>query len=161
MEKDQLILSTLALFEANYGVKLEPMYRAFLAKKMADYPASVISAAFENVLSKYSRTAQDPEYKLYAAYPDWSIIKTEIDKLYNIPCESKLAELTAETAWNTLLDKIEQVGYARQPTGFDQTTLYCIKSLGGWTHVCSWLESELTWRKKEFIEALHRFFMGT
>lgn len=156
MSKNELILSTLALFEANYGAKLNPVYRAFLVRKLDAIPEDVITAVFDEVISKYSRTAADEEYRLYAQYPDWAIIKAEIDKLYHIPTDSERKALKAEAAWNSLLQAIEFIGSWKSPSCLDETTLYCIRSFGGWERVCSWRESELTWRKKEFLEVFNQ-----
>lgn len=152
MDKNELILSTLALFEANYGAKLDPAYRAFLVRKLQPLPEEVITQVFDNVIDKYSRTASDEEYRLYAAFPDCAVIKKELDKLYRIPSESEKKALKADTAWNALLNAIERYGSYTTPVGLDETTIYCLSSMGGWRYACNWLESDLNWRKKEFVD---------
>lgn len=64
----------------------------------------------------------------------------------------------AEVAWNAMLTAMSKVGAGASVRFWDATIHAVILSLGGWQQVCLWEESELPYRRREFMAlyAAHR-----
>jgi hypothetical protein len=57
----------------------------------------------------------------------------------------------AEMGWADMLQKMSSIGPYKNITSDDPQVLATVKSLGGWPRLCEVTDTELPWKKKEFI----------
>lgn len=148
MANEEQRIEILNMIAENYGVTMSDRIMFMWLGLLADYDFRDIQKAAMNLI-RHSGNDQ----VAYKTMPPFALMQRELDKVCGAITdpEEKLT-LLAETAWNGLLTAINRYGSYRMPEDLDDTTLYCLRSMGGWQVVCNWRESELNWRKKEFLE---------
>lgn len=143
-----MLNDVILMIAENYGATVSERTLYMWQAMLEDYPVEMVSKAAMNLIRNVG-----PEKVAYKTMPPFALMQKELDAVSGgISDRAYLLEMKAEAAWDTLLETIERVGSYRVPSNLDETTLYCIRSLGGWRRVCSWLESELQWRKEEFTD---------
>lgn len=142
--KTEIIL----MIAENFGVQATERIIYLWLSLLEDYPEAVCQKAALSLI----RNAGNNQVA-FNSMPPFALMQKELDALtgqFSDPKEQCLAN--ASNAWNKLMKAVEVFGSYRVPKGFDRTLLYCIRSLGGWSVICNWKESDLNWRKKEFLE---------
>ena len=59
--------------------------------------------------------------------------------------------MQAIAEWGILLEKISECGM-NNPPKLHKTTSYVLRLLGGWNAACSWLNQDMPFRRREFLE---------
>lgn len=143
-----MLNDVILMIAENYGATVSERTLYMWQTMLEDYPAEMVTKAAMNLIRNVG-----PEKVAYKTMPPFALMQKELDAVTGgISDRAYLLEMKAEAAWDTLLETIERVGSYRVPSNLDETTLYCIRSLGGWHRVCCWLENELQWRKEEFTD---------
>ena len=148
MTNDEQRIEVLNMIAENYGVTMSDRIMFMWLGLLADYDFRDIQKAAMNLIR---HTGNDQV--AYKTMPPFALMQKELDKVCGAITdpEEKLT-LLAETAWSGLLTAINRYGSYRMPDDLDETTVYCLRSMGGWQVACNWLEDDLHWRKKEFVE---------
>lgn len=63
----------------------------------------------------------------------------------------------AEMAWQAVEGEIRRTGSWGSPKIDDGLALAAIKSLGGWSYICSLTMDKMTWLRKEFISSYQNY----
>lgn len=132
----------------NFGVTITERVMFLWLSLLDEYPDAVVQKAALNLIRNTGN-----EQVAYKTMPPFSVMQRELDAISGkVSDQKELTALRTEKAWDNLLKAIEAYGSYRMPDGLDDTTRYCIRSLGGWSAVCNWRESDLNWRRKEFAD---------
>ena len=122
----------------NFGKDLsEPLMDLWL-NLLAEYSASQVQEAVRRVIETY-------EFK---TLPPFGVLKRHLEDVTGV--SEKALELMAAAEWSVLWDSVSRVGRYQQPT-LHETTWFVVRAMGGWGSVCSWPESELAFKHREFL----------
>ena len=146
MTSDEQKIETLRMIAENFGVVLSERAIFMWLGLLEDYTLPEIQKAAMNLI----RHAGNNEVA-YKTMPPFALMQKELDAVTGRFVTQSL-DARAESAWEKLIDSVETFGSYQIPKELDKTSLYCIHSLGGWRAVCNWRESEMNWRKKDFID---------
>lgn len=140
MHEGMAKMAAIDAIAANFGGQAMPenLKRLWL-ELLEPYTAAQVARAAKNVIEQY-------EYK---TLPPYAVLKRAIDAVTGVSEES--IEFQAVAEWGKLLEAIRVAGPYRTPR-LHSTTAAVVRLLGGWGAVCGWLESEMQYRRKEFID---------
>lgn len=128
----------------NYSAVLSDETSKMWLFLLKEYSVAQVQAAALNLIRKHS----DVPYK---AMPPFAMMQKELDILTGTVRGEENIALQAEAEWNALLEWIEGYGSWRIPD-LEPVTARVVRMMGGWQCVCAWLEKDLNWRHKEFVE---------
>lgn len=124
---------------ANFGKDIpEPLLEMWL-DLLGPYSSAHVQEAVKAVIQQYQ----------FKTIPPFAVLKEALDDLTGTS-ESSLAQ-QALAEWGVLLREIERIGVYEYPK-LHQTTAYVVRIMGGWETVCSWVDSSLDFKRKEFIQ---------
>lgn len=144
MNERESKLAILTGLAGNYSATLAPETSKMWLFLLKDYSVEQVQAAALNVIRKRA----DVPYK---SMPPFAMMQAELDQLDGTVRGEANIELQAEAEWNLLLESISEYGSWRTPA-LCPVTERVVRMMGGWQVVCSWLEKDLNWRHKEFVE---------
>lgn len=128
----------------NYSAVLSDETSKMWLFLLKEYSVAQVQAAALNLIRKHS----DVPYK---AMPPFAMMQKELDILTGTVRGEENIALQAEAEWNALLEWIEGYGSWRIPD-LEPVTARVVRMMGGWQCVCAWLEKDLNWRHKEFVD---------
>ena len=137
-------MATLNGLAGNYSATFSPETAKMWLFLLQDYSAAQVQTAALNLIRKHA----DVPYK---SLPPFALMQEELDLLDNTIRGEKNIELQAEAEWNALLSNIRDYGSWSEPE-LNPVTTNVVRMLGGWKVACSWLESELHFRHKDFVD---------
>lgn len=137
-------LAILTGLAGNYSATLAPETSKMWLFLLKDYSVEQVQAAALNVIRKHA----DVPYK---SMPPFAMMQAELDLLDGTVRGEANVELQAEAEWNLLLESISGYGSWRMPE-LCPVTERVVRMMGGWQVACAWLEKDLNWRHKEFVE---------
>ena len=125
----------------------------------------------------YGKEITKPLMRIYfSALTDYSLIEVEqginkhaldpkhgsffpkpADIVRNLQTSDLSAEDKAELAWAQVLREIRATGSYGTLKLDDKQAIAAVKSLGSWQQLCSSTETEMTWKKKEFISVYETY----
>lgn len=123
----------------NYGKELPEQLAELWLQLLTPYTAEQVAAAVARVVTTY-------EFK---TLPPFAVLKRQLDVFKGIGAEAVEAMAAAE--WQRVLAEIERVGSYGNPKGLHETTLFVLRSIGGWSQICQWPVDWLEQRRKEFL----------
>lgn len=138
-------LAALDALAANFGQVLDKSLTAMWLELLNDYTGLEVKQACLQVIQTYP----------YHHLPPFAVLKKELDKLRGVESAEDLRKRKALAEWVLVWEETGNYNpYDGRRQTFCPTTEYVIRALGGWDTICStWLESDRTWRQKEFVEA--------
>ena len=140
-EEKLAILTGLA---GNYSATLAPETSKMWLFLLKDYSAAQVQEAALNVIRKHADVP-------YRSLPPFAMMQAELDLLDGTVRGEENVALQAEAEWNSLLEEIEGVGSWQIPK-LHPVTERVVRMMGGWKVACAWLEKDLIWRHKEFVD---------
>lgn len=99
--------------------------------------------SIEQVQDGVGKHALDPKHGTFFPKP--------ADIVRHLQTNEISVEQKAELAWAQVIREIRVTGSYGSLKLDDKQAIAAVKSLGSWMQLCSSTESEMTWKKKEFI----------
>jgi len=99
--------------------------------------------SIEDVKSGVSKHALDPKHGTFFPKP--------ADIVRHLQASEISTEQKAELAWAQVMREIRRTGSYGTLKLDDKQAIAAVKSLGSWQQLCSSTETDMTWKKKEFI----------
>ena len=131
-------LAAIDALAANFGAEIAAPLKTAWLDLLASYPAALVQAASKAVIENYK----------FKTMPPFAVLKAEIDELQGVG--EKALNLQATAEWAALCEAISYFGYYSKPK-LHPTTEYILRQLGGWQTACMWNNSELDFRRKDFV----------
>lgn len=128
----------LVALAANFDRKMPEALLELWLELLAPYSADAVRAAVRKVMETYA----------YKTLPPFAVIKEALDDLAGVSDRSLERQAVAE--WGVLLTAIAGHGYCHKPA-LHPTTEYVVRLLGGWQTVCLWTQSELSFKRRDFV----------
>ena len=129
----------LVALAANFDKKMPEALLELWLELLAPYSAETVRAAVRKVMETYA----------YKTLPPFAVIKEALDDLAGVSDRSLERQAVAE--WGVLLRAIAGHGYCHKPA-LHPTTEYVVRLLGGWQTVCLWTQSELSFKRRDFVD---------
>ena len=131
-------LAAIDALAANFGVEVPAALKVAWLDLLRVYPVQQVEDAVKAVMGHY-------EYK---TMPPFAVLQAALDDLRGLG--EKALKLQAIAEWAQLYDAISYFGYYSKPK-LHPTTEYVLRLLGGWEVSCMWTNSELEFRRKDFL----------
>ena len=131
-------LAAIDALAANFGVEVPAALKVAWLDLLRGYAAQQVEAAVRAVIGHY-------EYK---TMPPFAVLQAALDDLHGLG--EKALNLQAIAEWAQLHEAISYFGYYSKPK-LHPTTEYVLRLLGGWQTACMWNNSELEFRRKDFV----------
>jgi hypothetical protein len=128
----------LVALAANYDKKMSEALLELWLELLAPYDAETVRRAVRRVMETYA----------YKTLPPFAVIRQALDDLAGLSERALERQATAE--WGRLLRAIADRGHRAQPR-LHPTTDYVLRLLGGWQAACMWLETELAFKRRDFV----------
>lgn len=136
--------TSIGMISAAFGAELgEATYSVWLAL-LSPYDDTAVYRAAIALIRKTTDAA-------YGRMPLFGLMQRELDNLSAALHGEENVELQAEAEWNLLLDAMATSGLYRKPD-FCRTTEQVVRMLGGWNCACSWTQSDIPFRHREFVK---------
>lgn len=141
MSENDKKASCLVALAANYGKEFPASLFAVWLDLLQDYDSLQVSQAVKEVIRAY-------EYK---TIPPFAVLQKELDKVCNALSLEAGLEALANDEWENLLQTISVYGRYREAPEFCPTTAFVLRQMGGYDRAMNWRQSELDWKRKEFM----------
>jgi hypothetical protein len=133
---EQIVRATAELYSTVKKVEITPIMLKLFFSTLRQFTIEQVSYGFEQHLSDPIDGKFFPKPANIIKYLQTSEISTE-EK--------------AELAWAQVIREIRSTGSYGTLKLDDKQAIAAVKSLGSWQQLCSSTESEMTWKKKEFL----------
>ena len=138
----EIVLATAELYSSVKKVEISPVMLKLFFSSLKQFTIEQVSRGFEKHLSD----SVDGKFFPKPA----NIIK-------HLQTSDLSAEDKAELAWAQVLREIRATGSYGTLKLDDKQAIAAVKSLGSWQQLCSSTETEMTWKKKEFISVYETY----
>jgi len=128
----------------NYSATLAPETAKMWLFLLRDYSARQTQLAALALIRKHGTDVP------FRSMPPFALLQAELDALTGTVRGEENVKLQARAEWGKLLADIETFGTYREPE-MNRTTVYCVRSFGGWAQVCRWKMEELPFRERDFL----------
>ena len=133
---EQIVRATAEMYSTVKKVEITPIMLKLFFSTLRQFTIEQVCYGFEQHLS-------DPIDGKFFPKPA-NIIK-------HLQTSEISTEEKAELAWAQVMREIRNTGSYGTLNLDDKQAIAAVKSLGSWQQLCSSTESEMTWKKKEFI----------
>ena len=123
---------------ANFGKNLDTNLLKLWLRLLEPYTVEAVNEAILRVIEHYD----------FKTLPPFAVLKKHLNG--GRTSEQTLA-MKAEAEWDLLLENIGRFGWMREPD-MHPTTAHVLRAMGGWQAACSWGNSSLEWKHKDFVE---------
>lgn len=138
-QRQAIIGKAILQMVANFNSEMPDYLLEKWLQLLAPYPVQAVLAAIDNILLTYK----------FKTMPPLAEIVERIDGGQK-GREQTLA-MKAEAEWDLLLENIGRFGWMREPD-MHPTTAHVLRAMGGWQTACSWENSSLEWKHKDFVQ---------
>lgn len=135
-------LSMLDALAANFNQNqpMDSALKKLWLEILKPYSAEHVTRAVMQVINTYK----------YKTLPPFAVLQDALDDLDGT--SEAVIDQMALAEWNLLQTTIRKIGSYRTPE-LHPTTAYALSTMGGWSGACGWMEADMPFRKKEFLEA--------
>lgn len=136
-------MASINMVACAFGAKADEQVMTLWAGMLASYDESTVYRAAIALIRKTTDAA-------YGRMPLFGIMQRELDSITGALHGEENVELQAEAEWSILLDAMATSGLYRKPD-FCRTTEQVVRMLGGWNCACSWTQSDIPFRHRDFV----------
>jgi len=140
MTEAQRKLTAIMILSENFGAKMSAELQKFWMLCLKEHSASIVEHACKRVIETYT----------FKTMPPFAVLQKEINSITGNTEEDK--KLEAESAWETVLALVSKHGRYNQPV-ITGPSADALRTVGGWNALCSCLEDNLKWMKRDFVES--------
>ena len=123
---------------ANFGKNLDTNLLKLWLRLLEPYTVEAVNEAVQRVIENYD----------FKTLPPFAVLKKHLD---GGRTQEQTLSMKAEAEWDLLLDNVRRFGWTREPD-MHPTTAHVLRAMGGWQTACSWENSSLEWKHKDFVQ---------
>lgn len=139
-------------FTVIMGTLAEIYEKTSTPAKTRIYFDALAAYSIDEVKRAVNSHVSDPKHGTFMPKPG--------DLIRHLKADEPNVEDKAELAWMQVINAISSVGSYGTLNLEDKQALAAVKNMGSWVGLCQTRESELQWKKKEFID-LYKTFENT
>lgn len=137
-------MASINMVACAFGAKADDQIMTLWAGLLSPYDDESVYRAAVALIRKTTDAA-------WGRMPLFGLMQRELDAITGSVHGEDNLRLQAEAEWDQFLDAIAACGYYRKPD-FCRTTEQVVRMLGGWNCACSWTQSDIPFRHRDFVK---------